>query len=355
MWDLAVREEDYPEADSLLRRKFSADKLPLFHRALLALVRRDSATVERLLDEAKKPTSGYPYAPRDIALFLNDFTTAGRFAQAALSSSRPSAAKAFVHQTLARIALAQGRWAAAKPEFAQAATTISSAKRELALSATWPFLAVSHADLEALRSELKAWDPSTEAPEPNPGLASALRPQARLYILALLSSRLGDDAQSLQYAAELEGTGHPPEAAALVRDLARTVRADVALRRGHAADALKLLEPVHGEVPPELLGVPFFSEEGSRYLRAEALYQLGRDAEALRWFSHAFEGTPNEVAYLAPGHLRRAELYERLGDRAQAVEHYSRFVQLWKGCDPELRPSVERARARLASLVAEPR
>ena len=115
MWDLAVREEDYAEADTLLRRKFAADKLPLFHRALLALVRRDSATVERLLDEAKKPTSGYPNAPGDIALFLNDFTTAARFAQAALTSPRPPSIKAVVHQTLALIALAQGRWAAAKP------------------------------------------------------------------------------------------------------------------------------------------------------------------------------------------------------------------------------------------------
>lgn len=87
------------------------------------------------------------------------------------------------------------------------------------------------------------------------------------------------------------------------------VRADVALRRGHPADALKLLEPVRGEVSPELLALPFFSEEGSRYLRAEALYHLGRDKEALRWFTHAFEGTPNQLVYLAPTHLRQAELY----------------------------------------------
>ena len=350
-----MREEDYAEADSLLRRKFSADNLPLFHRALLALVRRDSATVERLLDEARQQTSGYPFAPGVIALHLNDFTTAGRFAQAALNSPRPRAAKGSVHQILALLALAQGRWTAAKPEFAQAEPTIASAKRLRALSATWPFLAVPGPDVAALLAELEAWNPSAEAPEANPGLASMLVPQVQLYLLALLSARDGDDAQALQYAAELEGIGRPPEAAALVRDLARTVRADVALRRGHPADALKLLEPVRGEVPPELLALPFFSEEGSRYLRAEALYQLGRDEEALRWFTHAFEGTPNELAYLAPTHLRRAELYERLGERKQAVEHYSRFVQLWKGCDPELQPSVERAKARLASLVAEPR
>jgi hypothetical protein len=355
MWDLAVREEDYARADSLLRRKFPPAKLPMVHRALLAIVRRDSAGWERILDEVKKQTSGYPSASGVIALYLNDFSSAAEFAQAALASPRPRAAKGSVHQILAVLALAQGRWTAAKPEFGQAEPTIPSAKRLHALSATWPFLAVPDPDLATLRSELEAWDPNAEAPEPNPGLASALRPQVRLYLLALLSSRHGDDAQALQYAAELEGIGPPPEAAALVRDLARTVRADVALRRGHPADALKLLEPVRGEVPPELLALPFFSEEGSRYLRAEALYQLGRDEEALRWFTHAFEGTPNELVYLAPAHLRQAELYERLGDRDQAVEHYGRFIQLWKGCDPELQPSVDRAKARLASLVSEPR
>jgi tetratricopeptide (TPR) repeat protein len=356
MWDLAVREEDYAEADSLLHRKFPPDKLPLGHRALLAIVRRDSAGRKRILDEVEKQTSGNPFAaPGAIALYLNDFTSATEFAQAALKSPRPPAAKGSVHQTLALLALAQGRWTAAKPEFAQAEPTIPSAKRLHALSATWPFLAVPGSDLAALRTELEAWNPNAEAPEPNPGLASALRPQVRLYLLGLLSSRHGDDAHAFQYATELEGIGHPPEAATLVRDLARTVRADVALRRGHPADALKLLEPVRGEVPPELLALPFFSEEGSRYLRAEALFPLGRDEAALRWFTHAFEGTPSELVYLAPAHLRQAELYERLGDRKQAVEHYSRFIQLWNSCDPELGPRVEEAKARLASLVGEPR
>ena len=148
---------------------------------------------------------------------------------------------------------------------------------------------------------------------------------------------------------------HPAAAVALVRDLARTIRADVEWRRGRSAEALKLLEPVRGEVPPELLVDPFFSEEGARYLRAELLYQLGDDREALQWFSNGFQGTPNEVAFLAPIHLRQAELYERLGDKEQAINHYSRFIRLWNSCDPELRPSVERARQRMSTLVAEPR
>ena len=355
MWDLAVREEDYAEADSLLRRKFTPDKLPLGHRALLASIRRDSVVLRRLLDEMKKQTSGYPLAPEVLALYLNDFTAASDFAEAALASPRPKAIRESVHQILASLALAQGRWSAAKLEFARAEQTIPSAKTLYALGATLPFLAVPGSDRMALQAELEAWNPSTEAPEPNPGLASALRPQIRLYLLALLSSRRGDDAQALQHAADLERLARPPEVGAVIQDFVRTIRADIALRRGRPAEALKILEPVKGEVPPELLAGPLFSQEASRYLRAEAFYQLGRNEQALRWFSHGFEGTPNELVYLAPVHLRRAELYERLGDRKQAVEHYSRFIQAWNSCDPELRPRVAEAKARIAALVGEPR
>ncbi len=355
MWDLAVREEDYVKADSLLRRKFTPDKLPMVHRAIMAIVHRDSAARVRLLEETRRQTAGSLFAPKLIALYLNDFTAGEEFARAVLASPRPRSARAQVQQVLALLELAQGKWRAATSQFALAERSLASAKRMQALSATWPFLAIPESELVALRAELETWNPQAEAPEATPGLASTLQPQLRLYLLGLLSSRLGDHAQALRHTAELEKSEHPAEAAALVRDLARTIQADVELRRGRPADALRLLEPVKGEVPPELLANPFFSEEGSRYLRAELLYQLGRDREALRWFSNGFQGTPNELAYLAPAHLRQAELYERLGDRQQAVNHYSRFIQLWKSCDPELRPSVDRAKARLASLVGEPR
>ena len=355
MWDLAVREEDYARADSLLRRKFGPDKLPLPHRAILALVRRDSTTVSSLLAEARAQRAGHPFAPEAIAVYLADFPTARRFAEAAMASPRPKAVRDSVHQFLGLLAIGGGQWSVARREFAEAERTIPSARQLHPLSATLPFLAVPDSELARLRSDLERWDPAAEPPEATPGLASALRPHLRLYLLGLLSARLGDDSRALRFAAEAERMTAPPEAAVLVADLARTVRAEVALRRSRPADALKQLEPVRGEVPPELLGLPFFSEEGSRYLRAEALYRLGRGEEALRWFAHAFEGTPNELVYLAPGHLRQGELYERLGNRKQAVEHYSRFIQLWGSCDPKLRASVEEAKTRLASLVGEPR
>jgi hypothetical protein len=37
------------------------------------------------------------------------------------------------------------------------------------------------------------------------------------------------------------------------------------------------------------------------------------------------------------------------GERQKAREHYARFLELWRDCDPELRPLVEEARRRMAS------
>ena len=57
-----------------------------------------------------------------------------------------------------------------------------------------------------------------------------------------------------------------------------------------------------------------------------------------------------DLVYLAPAELDVAALYERQGDRTRALAAYRTFVDLWRDADPELRPAVERARARIAAL-----
>jgi tetratricopeptide (TPR) repeat protein len=57
---------------------------------------------------------------------------------------------------------------------------------------------------------------------------------------------------------------------------------------------------------------------------------------------------------LAGVYKRLGELYEARGDREKAAQYYSRFIELWKDCDPELRPEVVEAQRRLASLGREP-
>jgi tetratricopeptide (TPR) repeat protein len=48
-------------------------------------------------------------------------------------------------------------------------------------------------------------------------------------------------------------------------------------------------------------------------------------------------------------HFRVAGLYEKKSDKAKAVEHYKKFLEIWKNADPDL-PEPGLARARLAAL-----
>ena len=61
----------------------------------------------------------------------------------------------------------------------------------------------------------------------------------------------------------------------------------------------------------------------------------------------------NDATQLAPSYKRLGELYEERGDRAKAKHYYSRFVELWKDSDPELRPVVSAVRQRLRQLAGK--
>jgi len=86
-----------------------------------------------------------------------------------------------------------------------------------------------------------------------------------------------------------------------------------------------------------------------RYAHAEMLFLLGRHEEAERWFL-SDEPFVSGEQYMAPRFRRLAQIAERRGDQKKATEYYDRFVELWSDCDPDLRPQVDEAKARLAAL-----
>jgi tetratricopeptide (TPR) repeat protein len=61
---------------------------------------------------------------------------------------------------------------------------------------------------------------------------------------------------------------------------------------------------------------------------------------------------PDDVTELAGAYRRLGELYEKRGEWEKAKRYYTRFVELWKDCDPELRPQLAEMQRRLARLSA---
>jgi tetratricopeptide (TPR) repeat protein len=178
-------------------------------------------------------------------------------------------------------------------------------------------------------------------------------PVLRLYLLGVLAARAGDSAARSR-AAELDAVGGSPDIESLAHDLAQGVRARLLAVSGDAARALECLERTRMESRCTYIVMqsPFHSYTAERWLRADLLGQLERYEEALRWYESIAQASVYDLIYLAPSHLERGRICERLGDRLRASSHYRRVVALWSGCDPVIRPAVGEAAARLERMGA---
>jgi len=96
-----------------------------------------------------------------------------------------------------------------------------------------------------------------------------------------------------------------------------------------------------------------------------ALFELGQAQElagqpdsALAAYERAvtspgYYRLPDESRTRAWALRRLGEMYEGRGDRAKAIDYYSKFVDLWRGADAELQPQVKEIKDRLARLAGE--
>jgi serine/threonine-protein kinase len=349
--------------DSLTRRVFELAPEGEFTYqtvALRAYALEDSAARQRLDDWLPQAGSEeIAGIPKYIGVYSHSVDEALEPLRLQTDPSRPDGWRGYGHLLLAHLEAARGRWRAAESEFEQAARFITDQAIEYrAHLAVAPFLSPAAVDLEALRAQLLGWDASNAAPVAGVGgylnATDELHPHIRLYLLGLLSARLGLYEEAMDYAEELESLERPPRGTSLVPDFARTVRAQAALDRGEIESALGLLESLNLE--PHWGGTyrsPFFTQLHARFLLAEVLLATGRHEDALRWFASLGGTSSFALAYVAPAHRRRAEIYERMGESEQAAHHYNRFVALWENCDPELRPLVEEAERQLARLTGE--
>jgi tetratricopeptide (TPR) repeat protein len=272
--------------------------------------------------------------------------------EALTAPHRPTQVQATGHALLAYFEAARGRPSQVERELVEVDRLYPVGASHRAYLSLLPLAISDRNTLEERLREVEAWDvqslPTSTAAMMMPTVE--VQPAIRLYLLAALSARLGRDSAALAYADRLEQvewtTGGD-----LSATLVPGIRAAVAAARGQAEEALQLLEmaPFRGRYE-EVYSSPVISMAAERYLMAELLDAAGRSREALSWFASLGDLQAYEIAYVGPAHLRQAQIHERLGESEEALGHYARFIELWRECDPELRPLVEEAEGRLAQL-----
>ncbi|UCC83475.1 MAG: hypothetical protein JSW46_00650, partial [Gemmatimonadota bacterium] len=132
----------------------------------------------------------------------------------------------------------------------------------------------------------------------------------------------------------------------LAAGMATGLRGQLAASRGNHPEAVAALREAEAMLDGPLIMGPIGH---SRVARAFSHAAIGEETEAL----HALE-TFDELPYMdAQAAFARAQIYERRGERQRAIRAYARVVELWKDCDPELRPTWEAAQRALERLTAE--
>ena len=360
---IAAVQDDHERVDALVERALDISPegdAVVWMTALRAWEQGDRAAQQRI---ARKLRASSDFSVARCAWYVSlpsrDLQGPAALARLLTESTRSAEVQAVGHLWLAHLELAQGRWSGAQGELARVERVHpASAIAYRGLLFLTPFLERPQDELEAIRAAVSEWDVDAV---PRCMLSGAyftvhndLHPQLQLYLLGMLAARLGEYAVAIGHAESLERVGGRPEAKDLALDQGRSVRAAVDWHQGRAQEALRALEPTcMGALFELTIASPFFSQAYERFMRAELLHSIGRSRDALLWYGTFAEHSIYDLIYLAPSHFRRAEIYEQLGEQAEAVRHYRKFTDLWRDCDSELRSKIDHATARLEGLSEE--
>jgi DNA-binding SARP family transcriptional activator len=355
--------------DSLLapftRVEIRSDRRLVQMRLLSAIGARDSVTVRDLVTAVR---SWEDAAAWQILAYAAAFSSDAAMAGAALSWFVSPGLSSSLRADLGRVEAvlhAAGGRLTASAEALEAANQVHGRSTLPALLHEWWYATLplphSRPTLEAALHSAR-YARIVESPPGPQQVWSSLADEAysspervaavRAFVAGQLALQLRQPALADSMVATLDRLGADGDG--LIAGFAVELRARILRERGETASALRLLESLE---PDRASGgaanvVPFISLAGTRYLRGELLAAEVRNEEALGWFSTLGALSVPEAAYRPLGHLRQAELYARMGNRAAAAEHYRRFVELWKDGDPAVQPHVAAARRAMHSLTA---
>ena len=293
-----------------------------------------------------------------ILIWTDEFAALERFLAELTAAPRAAETQAVGHIYLAYVNAWRGRWSAARVQLDSASVgNPASALLHRALLSAQPFFPVSRDTLERLRAELTRWNAAAVPPSPFANahfdVHDALYPQARVYLLGLIADRLGDTAAVLREAERLARMPGTRQAVALGHRLSAGLRARVMVAQ-RPDSALTLVDAAARQRGFESsVFSPIHSMSAERYWAGLVSVERGRTDQARMWLGSFEDFSAYDRVFEAPARLARARYYDRLGQADSAAADYERFLFLWADPDPELRPLVESARARLAALLEE--
>jgi tetratricopeptide (TPR) repeat protein len=357
LFTIAATERRLPALDSLTNRLLQLDAPPWYSlnaQGLRAIMMGDTAgEAQFFADLRQRPDPWAQPSAGLVAWLTGDLSAGRRFWRLITEPHRSRGYRVTAHVTLAKIELTNGRWSAASTELESLdALDRAAALEHRAFYALTRFLKAPRSELMALRDSLRRWDPASARADGD-GLIAVHRPAhpyLRLYLLGMLSARLGEPSEALGYAAELERADSSSPLGGFAADQGQFVRAEVAWMGGRRQEALALLDQARYWTTDSRMHMmgdsPFFLQLHERFARAELLYELGRYEDARPWY----RAMSYDFLYTGPAHLRLAQIYERQGTWWKAFEHYSSFLELWRDSDPALQPLVKQAQDAMARL-----
>lgn len=355
--EIVAREGALSTLDSLVTLQtvgHERDVTLLPMRAMLAFANGDTAAQRQALADELTTTHFWPMvAVWMVALDAHDLDGAERLARNLLKPQRRPEVHAITHVMIAQLALARGRWRAARAELDAVDSLMSGlASRYRAHAFASPFVPATREELLAARARLARSAPeqrsvSVNTPSPWLNVHDGLDSLIDAYLGAALSLRLDDAANAAIGASRVERFTGTDDARRLARALAATIRADLPGRRERPTE----LSFAGDSIPFSLFETsPYYSLALARFRRAQALEAAGNLPAALQLYNSFPGGSLYDLVFVAPAQLARGRILERRGDRDGASAAYTTAVALWRDGDPEARLHVAEAERALGRL-----
>jgi tetratricopeptide (TPR) repeat protein len=338
---------DYPKSEDRFRR--ATYSIPPFggsfsQLAAVQLAEKKYSAAESTVVRFEKSLPGHGYLPTTkaaLALARGNVAAADSVVRAALPGVRGTS-RTYVLGALANLSAMHGRLRDGERWWAQTASdpaggAIPPAQRlAVMLDSAWVqgyFLGDAAASRATVKRALAA--------VPMESLGPADRPWQDLLAIATATH---DASAARTYAAQLEKDLPTSQKSRLVgyREAARGM---LAIAENRPKDAIPLFIQVHkGDLGREDTG-PWLAQAYDLADQPDSA-----TAEFERYIAAPDVFLTTQRNFLAGSHKRLGELYDAKGNAPKALEHYEKFVDLWKDADPELQAKVRAARTRIEEL-----